>query len=252
MKHVSIKTNYYSPEQRLELNAHRIPRHLTIIPDGNRRWAKKNHVPVFTGHQKGGDNLIEIVKAARELGIQTVSFYLFSTENWSRQQEEVNMLMWLLQSFLNEQRPTMLEYGIKVNTIGDLTLLPEHARESVEETKLATAECDEINMVMALNYGSRNEICRAISAIVSDIDLKKIDRNIDEELISQYLDTAPWGDPDLFIRTSGENRLSNYMLWQLSYSEIYVTDVLWPDFNPACLYEALLNFQSRDRRLGGM
>ncbi|MBA2728048.1 MAG: di-trans,poly-cis-decaprenylcistransferase [Parachlamydiaceae bacterium] len=253
MRQASLKTNFYSSQQLSALELQRIPRHLTIIPDGNRRWAKKNHLPAFSGHRKGGDNLIEIVKAARELGVKTVSIYLFSTENWSRQPEEVNMLMWLLEDFLTKQRDTMIDYGIKVCSIGDLSQLPSHARQAVEEAKIATASCDDINMVMALNYGSRNEICRAVCAIIADMDSKKISKDkIDENLISQYLDTTPWGDPDLFIRTSGEMRLSNYLLWQMSYAEIYVTEVLWPDFNHNCLFNAILNFQSRDRRLGGM
>jgi undecaprenyl diphosphate synthase len=253
MRQASLQTNYYSPEQLSALDLQRIPRHLTIIPDGNRRWAKKNHLPAFSGHQKGGDNLIEIVKAARELGVKTVSIYLFSTENWSRQPEEVNMLMWLLEDFLTKQRATMIDFGIKVCSIGDLSLLPDHAKKAVEKAKLATDSCDEINMVMALNYGSRNEICRAVNSIVADLKSNKISGDkIDENLISQYLDTSAWGDPDLFIRTSGEMRLSNYLLWQMSYAEIYITDVLWPDFDHNCLFNAILNFQSRDRRLGGM
>jgi undecaprenyl diphosphate synthase len=253
MRQATLLTNYYSNEQLSALNKQRVPKHLTIIPDGNRRWAKKHKLLPFAGHQKGGDNLIEIVKAARELGVKTVSVYLFSTENWSRQPDEINMLMLLLENFLTRQRPAMLDHGIKVCSIGDLTPLPQHAKKAVEEAKIATADCNDINMVMALNYGSRNEISRAVCKMIADIDNKKISSDmVDENLISRYLDTASWGDPDLFIRTSGEMRLSNYLLWQMSYAEIYVTNVLWPDFNHNCLYEALMNFQSRDRRLGGM
>lgn len=249
----TLKTNFFTTQQHAALNPQRIPKHLTIIPDGNRRWAKRNQLSTFAGHQKGGERLIEIVKAARELNIKTISFYLFSTENWSRHPEEVDMLMWLLENFLVEQRETMIEYGIKVGTIGDLIPLPSRTKGAIEESKAATSHCGDIDMVMALNYGSRNEIYRAFSALLADIDNEKISRElVNEQIISNYLDTALWGDPDLFIRTSGEFRLSNYLLWQISYAEIYVTDVLWPDFNHNCLFEALMNYQSRDRRLGGM
>lgn len=253
MNEPSLQKKIFSSQQLADLDLKKIPRHVTIVPDGNRRWAKKHNLAAYAGHRKGGDNLIEIVKAAKELGIKTISFYLFSTENWSRDPLEVDALMWLLHHFLTKQRPVMLEYGIKVSTIGDLSPLPPHALNAISEAKLATADCSAIDMVMALNYGSRNEICRAIRSIVTDIEEEKIaKKSIDEKLISRYLDTAAWGDPDLFIRTSGEMRLSNYLLWQISYAEICISDVLWPDFGPDRFLEVLLDFQMRERRLGGM
>lgn len=243
---------YYTLEQTIDLDPNRIPRHVAFIPDGNRRWAKQQQMQAAEGHREGSDNLIEIVKAGKELGVKVFTFYLFSTENWSRPQEEIDALMWLLHTYLTEQLPTFLEEGTRLCTIGDLSPLPDYVNETIRETKRATSHCNEVDLIFALNYGSRDEITRAIKSIVEDIQNNKIvPEQISEQLISQYLDTAQWGDPDLLIRTSGELRISNYLLWQISYSEIFSTHVLWPDFTPHHLLEALLNFQKRNRRLGG-
>lgn len=243
---------YYTSEQTACLDLKRIPRHIAFIPDGNRRWAKKQKMQVADGHREGSDNLIEIVKAGKELGIRNFTFFLFSTENWNRPPEEIDALMWLLHTYLIEQRPTFLEEGTRLCTIGDLSTLPDYVKETIRETKQITAHCNEVDLIFALNYGSRDEIKRAVQSIVNDVSNKKITHDqISEKLISQYLDTAPWGDPDLLIRTSGELRVSNYLLWQISYAEIFSTEVLWPDFTPHHLLEALISFQKRDRRLGG-
>lgn len=249
---ISQMKSYFSSEQKACLDPSRIPKHVAFIPDGNRRWAKQQQMQASEGHREGSDNLIEIVRAGKELGVKTFTFYLFSTENWSRPQEEIDALMWLLHTYLIEQRPTFLEEGTRLCTIGDLSPLPDYVKETIRETKEITASCHEVDLIFALNYGSRNEMTRAVKAIVNDIQDNKIDKStITEELISQYLDTASWQDPDLLIRTSGELRLSNYLLWQISYAEIYSSSVLWPDFTPYHFFEAILSYQKRERRLGG-
>lgn len=250
--HNTLKKRYYTAEQTVFLDLHHIPKHVAFIPDGNRRWAKRQKMQVAEGHKEGSDNLIEIVKAGKELGIRNFTFYLFSTENWSRPQEEIDALMWLLHTYLIEQRPTFLEEGTRLCTIGDLSALPDYVNDTIRETKQITAHCKEVDLIFALNYGSRDEIKRAIQAIAKDVENKKITpEQISEKMISQHLDTAPWGDPDLLIRTSGELRVSNYLLWQISYAEIFSSNVLWPDFTTHHLLEALISFQKRERRLGG-
>lgn len=245
-------TQIFTLEQVQALNQSRVPRHVAIIPDGNRRWAKKQLEQAISGHRSGANVIIDIVKAARELGIKAITFYMFSTENWNRPKEEIDALMWLLQEFLRENLAEMLEYGVRIHTIGDLSALPQEAYEVVEETRSATAHCTDIDMVLALNYGARDEMRRAVQKIVDDCNNHRINKDqITESLIAKYLDTAPWGDPDLYIRTSGELRVSNFLLWQISYSEIYITDTLWPDFTPNELLKAVSEFQKRQRRLGG-
>lgn len=247
-----IKKHYFSSEQKALLNLHSIPQHIAFIPDGNRRWAKQQKKQVEEGHREGSDNLIEIVKAGKELGVKTFTFYLFSTENWSRPQEEIDALMWLLHTYLIEQQPVFLDEGTRLCTIGDLSALPEYVNKTISDTKQITAHCNEVDLIFALNYGGRDEIKRALQSIARDIqDNKILPEQISEDLISKRLDTSDWRDPDLLIRTSGELRLSNYLLWQISYTEIFTTPVLWPDFTPNHLLEALVSFQKRERRLGG-
>lgn len=248
---LATKPRYFSELELNSLQQNKIPKHVAIIPDGNRRWALDQQLNKVEGHRQGGNNLIEIVKAASELNVKVITFYLFSTENWARPQEEINALMWLLNTFLIEQCPAMLEYGIKLHTIGVLDRLADYVQTTIEQTKSTTAHCRNVDMVLALNYGSRNEICRAMQSIARQIKSQELsEESISESLIASHLDTAPWPDPDLLIRTSGEMRLSNYLLWQLSYSEIHVSNVLWPNFRPKHFLEALLNFQTRQRRLG--
>jgi len=243
---------YFSNEQLSLLNSNRIPKHVAIIPDGNRRWAKNRELQSNSGHNQGADILMDVVKSARELGIKTLTFYTFSTENWHRDPEEVSGLLWLLHTYLSDKCNEMIEWGIKFQCIGDLEKLPLDLYNTIQETKLKTAHCDKINMVLAVNYGSRDELCRAIKSIVVDYSQELITKeNITPDLVSSYLDTHEWPDPELLIRTSGEMRISNFLLWQLSYSEIYVSNVLWPDYRPNHLFEAIYNYQQRQRRLGG-
>lgn len=248
---LSTKSQFFSSQELLDLNKDKIPKHVALIPDGNRRWALQRQLKSGEGHNEGGNILIEVVKAACELDIEVITFYLFSTENWARSQLEIDCLMWLLNKFLIEQLQTMLDYGIRMHTIGTLGRLPHFVQTTILDTKLATEQCEKINMVLAINYGGRDEICRAVKKIAHKHQCGELTlEEITEKCIAQHLDTAAWGDPELLIRTSGELRLSNYLLWQLSYSEIYVVDTLWPNFKPRHLLEALLNYQTRQRRLG--
>lgn len=247
-----MSNKIYSSEQIALLDNTRIPRHVAFIPDGNRRWAKRQMEIVKKGHQAGGNVLIEIVKAGKELGIKVMTFYIFSTENWNRPKEEIVAFMWLLIEFLRGQCEEMIEEGVRLKTIGDLTAIPKEVLKAFEETGKSTAHCNKIDMVFAINYGGRDDVKRAVQKIVDDYGNQKLQKeHITENLISQYLDTAPWSDPDLLIRTSGEMRVSNFLLWQISYSEIHVSNVLWPDFTHKNLLEALIDFQQRERRLGG-
>lgn len=246
------KDSRFHSSQLACLDPQRLPRHIAIIPDGNRRWAKKRLADLQVGHREGADTLLEVVKAAQELGIQIITLYSFSTENWSRPQEEVIGLMAIFATYLLEQREEMAQTGIKLETIGDLSALPLFLRQIIQETKEATSHCTDIRLILALNYGSRDEIRRAFKTMLQDYDLQKLTlEDITEETISRYLDTYEAGDPELLIRTSGELRVSNFLLWQISYAEVYVAPVLWPDFTPQHLLEAILDFQSRDRRWGG-
>jgi undecaprenyl diphosphate synthase len=225
-----------------------IPRHVAIIMDGNRRWAQNQALHPVMGHRKGADTLTEIVRAAVEWGIKTLTIYAFSTENWSRSQVEIDALMHLFELYLLDKREMLLQKGINLNAIGDLARLPSKIQESLLQTIAMTRSCQRMNLVVALNYGGRDEIRRSVRRILA----QKISyEEITEELIAQHLDTAAWGDPDLLIRTGGEFRLSNFMLWQLSYAEIYVTDVFWPEFTPPLFFQALLTYQKRQRRFGG-
>jgi undecaprenyl diphosphate synthase len=249
---LEIESCNFNKEDLKLLDNTKIPHHVAIIPDGNRRWAKTNNLDISQGHRKGANNLITLVKAAKELGIKCITFFLFSTENWKREQTEIKALMWLLEFFLRKQRQSMIDNDIRFHTIGDHSKFSNRIINELEKSKKATEHCKTIDMVAALNYGARNEMTRAIHRILEDCDKHHIKNNaIDECMISKYLDTHVWPDPELLIRTSGEKRISNFLLWQLSYSEIYFTDVLWPEFTANHLLEALLYFQSRERRLGG-
>lgn len=247
-----MTTTVYTAEQIKKLDQSNIPSHIAIIPDGNRRWAKKNQTSTYEGHRKGGDILMEAVKAAKELGVKTLTFYTFSTENWTRSSLEVAAFMRLLGEYLKGQQESMIAQGIRLHTIGDPSRIPQHLKDIVESTKKTTETSSQFNLVLALNYGGRDEIRRAFHSILDDYDKEKVKREeITESLISRYIDTNAWGDPELLIRAGGEMRISNFLLWQISYAEIYVAPVLWPEFTPELLLEAVLSYQQRERRLGG-
>lgn len=246
-----IKT-IFQPEQLAVLDKLRTPKHIAFIPDGNRRWAKKQQSTVAHGHEAGASNLLDIVLAAKELDVKIVTFYIFSTENWQRDKEEVAFFLWLIESWLIDQRQTMIDEGVRLQSIGDPSRFPKSLQDALQGTKEATAACDCIQMVIALNYGGRDEIRRAVKKISADCKNGILDpEEVTEATISRYLDTAPWKDPDLLIRTSGESRISNFLIWQISYTEVYFADMMWPDFTPKNLLDAVSDFQNRQRRWGG-
>ena len=242
----------FSPEALALFDREKGPRHIAIMMDGNRRWAQMSHLNAMRGHLEGAEVLTDVVRAAIQLGVRTLTVYAFSTENWNRTQTEVESLMKLFELYLTRKRHLMMKEGIRLDAIGDLTQLPPRVQKALHKTRQSTANNQKINLVLALNYGSRDEIRRAIGRILARHDEKKImPGELTEQFISQFLDTNQWGDPDLLIRTSGEMRVSNFLLWQISYTEFYVTDVLWPAFTPQELLRAVLAFQARQRRLGG-
>jgi undecaprenyl diphosphate synthase len=228
-----------------------VPRHVAIIMDGNRRWAAKRGFPVQMGHWRGAESIDRVVEAAKEIGIKILTLFAFSTENWNRSEQELNALMELFFFFLKKRKKTLIRQGIKFTTIGDLTPFSNQLKMLIEDVENATKDGTSLQLVIALNYGSRNEILRGFKKLIDDIESKKITKQeVTENLFSEYLDTCDWQDPDLLIRTSGEKRLSNFLLWQLSYSEFYVTETLWPDFGKAELNQAIQEYQKRERRFG--
>ena len=230
-----------------------VPRHVAIILDGNGRWAKKRMLPRNAGHAAGSRNVEKICKAAWEMGIEYVTMYAFSTENWSRPQSEVDALMKLLHQYLSDCLKTSKKNNMQVRVIGDISKLDIDLQEKIRELEKFSAQNTGLHFQVALNYGSRNEIVRAVRKIAADVaEGKLVLSGIQEDLFGEYLDTVGIPDPDLMIRTSGEQRLSNYLLWQLAYTEFYFTDVLWPDFDKKELEKAVEYYQKRDRRFGGV
>lgn len=230
-----------------------IPKHVAIILDGNGRWAKKKLMPRNYGHAQGSKVVEKICEEAHRIGIKYLTVYAFSTENWTRPQEEVEALMKLLRSYMKDCIKTSTKNNMKVRIIGDISKLSEDIRDSITELEKTSEKNTGLNFQVALNYGSRDEMLRGIKKIAMDVKDNKIDIvNIDEPLFNDYLDTNGIPDPDLLIRTSGEQRLSNFLLWQLAYTEFYFTDVLWPDFDKEELMKAIQYYNSRNRRFGGL
>ncbi|MBI2487584.1 MAG: isoprenyl transferase [Deltaproteobacteria bacterium] len=229
------------------LNNNNLPRHIVIIMDGNGRWARRKELDRISGHREGMRSVKSVVKAAKELGIKAVTLYAFSAQNWRRPKDEVDALMELLKQYLIKEANTLVEKGIKLNAIGRLWELPPDVYQVLIETTEKTVDCREMTLTLALSYGGREEIVDAIKKIISsDISIEELN----EENFSKFLYTADLLEPDLLIRTSGEMRLSNFLLWQLAYTEIYVTKTLWPDFRKRHLIKAILNYQNRERRFG--
>ncbi|MCI9298028.1 MAG: isoprenyl transferase [Lachnospiraceae bacterium] len=228
-----------------------VPQHVAIILDGNGRWAKKRGMPRNYGHAQGAKNVEVICRAAHNMGIRYLTVYAFSTENWNRPKEEVDALMKLLNQYMKNCQKTAKKNNMKVRVIGDKSGLSEGIRRDIEALENATREYDGLNFTIALNYGGRDELTRAVRKIALDVkDGKTAPEDITEEMISASLDTAELPDPDLLIRTSYELRISNYLLWQLAYSEFYFTEVPWPDFDEKELQRAIEAYQLRDRRFG--
>jgi undecaprenyl diphosphate synthase len=229
------------------------PRHIAIIMDGNGRWARERNLPRIKGHEKGAESLRAAVEGCAELGVDFLTVYAFSTENWSRPPEEVGALMGLLEHFIEQETPELVRKGIRLQAIGRLTDLPPSCQGKLHQAIEATAGGSKLTLILALSYSGRVEIAEAIKSIVRDVQAGHIDSAmIDPELISRHLYTRCYPDPDLLIRTSGEMRLSNFLLWQLSYTEIVVIGKLWPDFAKSDLEAAIAEFHCRDRRYGGV
>jgi len=228
-----------------------IPRHIAVIMDGNGRWAARQGKPRYEGHRRGSIIAREVTEACSELGIEQLTLYCLSSENWKRPAAELDFLMQLLSHYMVEERPTMMKNNIRLKIIGRRERIPDFALEEMDRSVEMTASNTGMTLCLAINYGSRAEIVDAVQRIAREIEQKRITPDdIDEVLISNRLDTAGCPDPDLLIRTSGELRLSNYLLWQLSYAEIWITQTFWPDFNRELLLEAIDDFSKRQRRFG--
>jgi len=234
-----------------EIDQERLPQHIAIIMDGNGRWAKKKMLNRISGHIKGIDSVRAVVTACRELGIKILTLYAFSVENWKRPKEEVNALMGLLKEYLLKEAEEMVKNDIRLGAIGRLQDLPSDVRETLRDTLKKTSHCDGMILNLALSYGGRSEILHALQGVLHDVQHGKIQpKEITFHRFSQYLWTQGLPDPDLLIRTSGEFRISNFLLWQIAYTELYVTDTLWPDFDRAELLKAIADYQARERRFG--
>ena len=231
----------------------KVPNHVAIILDGNGRWAKSKGMPRTYGHIKGCENLEKICSMAKELGVQYLTVYAFSTENWKRSREEVDGLMKLFRNYMKKCLKISAENKMRVRVIGDPRAFDEDLQQKIRELEEFSSQFDELHFQIALNYGSRDEIRRAVQDMARDVKKGALEpEEITEETISHYLDTKGLPDPDLLIRTSGEERLSNYLLWQLAYTEFYFTDVPWPDFDKAEFVRAIEKYNGRDRRFGGV
>ena len=230
-----------------EIDATNLPKHIAITMDGNGRWAKsKGKLRIF-GHKNGVKSVRDTVEGAAEIGIEYLTLYAFSSENWNRPEREVNALMTLLVSAINKETKTLMDNNIRLSTIGDINKLPSKAQKELQEAIIKTKDNTRMTLVLALSYSGREEIINAVKNIIKD---GKKPKEINEDTFQQYLTTKSVPDPELLIRTSGEYRISNFLLWQIAYSELYFTDTLWPDFRRADLYKAILNYQSRERRFG--
>ncbi|APG29025.1 di-trans,poly-cis-decaprenylcistransferase [Syntrophotalea acetylenivorans] len=229
----------------------RIPQHLAIIMDGNGRWAEQRQMPRIFGHRQGVETVRSVVKECRALGVPHLTLYAFSSENWGRPASEVAALMELLGLFLAQELETLMAEDIRLRVIGNTSLLPVEVRQVLDDTIKRTAENSRLVLTLALSYGARDEILRAVKGLATEVEGGELAiSDIDEQRFSAALDTAGLPDPDLLIRTSGEMRISNFLLWQLAYAELYFTDVLWPDFSADELRRAFDDFAARQRRFG--
>lgn len=234
-----------------DLDRELLPKHVAIIMDGNGRWAKQRGLPRMMGHRRGVDTLKELMRCCKDWGIPTLTVYAFSTENWGRPAEEVDFLMMLFEKVLRRELQELIEESVRIRFVGNLQALPDSLQNEIAHASEVTRHNSALQFTVATNYGGRQEIlqaCRAIAARVKNGDLSI--EQIDEQLFEQYLYTRDLHDPDLIIRTSGEMRISNFLLWQIAYAELYVTETLWPEFDRAAFHQALVSYQKRDRRYG--
>lgn len=236
-----------------DIDMENLPKHIAIIMDGNGRWAKKRFLPRTAGHKAGVETVRTVITECKRLGIKHVTLYTFSTENWKRPALEVETLMTLLQSYLKKEVAELNRNNVKLTAIGDIEKLPKSCLEELKKAMELTKNNDGPNLNLALNYGGRYDITNAVKQISRDIENHKLNsESITEETIKNYLSTKSIPDPDLVIRTSGEQRLSNFLLWELAYAELYFTDVFWPDFDEKELQKAIYAYQKRDRRFGSI
>jgi undecaprenyl diphosphate synthase len=230
-----------------------LPQHIAIIMDGNGRWAKQRHLPRIEGHRQGAESARTIIKAAGELGIKYLTLYAFSVENWNRPKDEVDALMKYLIHYLKNETPELNKSNVRLEAIGQIWRLPENVQEQLKKARATLSKNSGLTLVLALSYGGRTEIVDAVRNIATEVKAGKLDpADINEQVVSQHLYTRSYPDPDLLIRTSGEMRVSNFLLWQISYAEFVITPTLWPDFRKPQLYAALEEYAKRHRRFGGI
>ena len=234
-----------------QIKAESLPKHVAIIMDGNGRWAKKKGAARVFGHKNAIKAVRDVTEGCAELGVEYLTLYAFSTENWSRPKFEVTALMELLVSTLSSEMKTLMDNSVRLETIGDTESLPKKCQRELKEAMEKTSKNTGMTLVLALSYSGRWDLTQATKAIALDVNSGKINaENIDQELIDKYLNTSGIPDPELLIRTSGEQRISNFLLWQMAYTEFFITDTLWPDFRKEHLYKALIAYQERERRFG--
>jgi undecaprenyl diphosphate synthase len=244
---VTAQLPHLSPEAKAAL-----PRHVAIIMDGNGRWAKERSLPRVEGHRAGAESARVIIRAAGELGIKYLTLYAFSVENWNRPKDEVDALMKYLVHYLKSETPELNKNNVRLEVIGQIYRLPEVVQEHLQRSIATLSKNNGLTLIMALSYGGRTEIVDAVRGIAQQVKAGKLDpADITEQVFAQHLYTRNVPDPDVLIRTSGEMRVSNFLLWQIAYAEIWVTDVLWPDFRRKHLLQAVVDFQKRERRFGG-
>jgi undecaprenyl diphosphate synthase len=238
-------------KQRAIVERGELPAHVACIMDGNGRWAQRREKARFVGHHEGVTSVREVTEACAEIGVDYLTLYTFSTENWERPDPEVDALMELLVHTVQDERETLLENNIRLRTIGDLSTLPPDCQEALQQTKADTAGNERMALTLALSYSGRSELVDAMQGLAEQVRRGEVPpEEIDEDAIEAHLDTAGMPDPDLLIRTGGEYRLSNFLLWQCAYTELFITDEYWPDFRREQLYEAFRSYQDRDRRFG--
>lgn len=237
----------------MDINTLTIPRHIAFIMDGNGRWAESRGLPRYEGHRRGATTVRTVSETAAELGVEAITLYCLSSENWKRPQAELDFLMELLRQYLIDERPTLMEQGLKLEVIGRRDRLPMAVIEEMNRTLELSSQNQNMRLVLAIDYGGRGEIAAAARKLAHQVSEGQRDwESIDEDAIAEQLDTAALPDPDLLIRTAGEMRISNFLLWQISYAELFVTETLWPDFDRDDLLAAIANFSQRERRYGGL
>ena len=253
-KKSKLSSNRSTSEALIKLlDKSNIPQHIAIIMDGNGRWAQERGLPRIAGHRAGVESIRGIVEIAQRIGVNNLTLYAFSTENWKRSNQEVNGLMKLLQEFLRKETQKLDEKKVRITAIGRIDKLPGYAYEELQKSISLTAKNDKLILNLALNYGARQEIVEAVAKIADEVQKERISiEQINDQLLSNYLYTKSLPDPELLIRTSGELRLSNFLLWQLAYTEFWITPTYWPDFRDINFLEAILAYQKRDRRFGGI